>query len=447
MSQPKQSRRINVATTTEGWYYIGMLAFIVAGAMIRDINLLYIMAGMMLGPYFFSWYASIKSLRRIQVKRRFPALVGVGDPLFVEIQATKPKGSPRAFATLIQDRVCRDESNNRSAVEAKLFFPTIRSGTSEDASYRVTLERRGRYKLGPMKVSTSMPLGLVRITKTFKEEAFVLVSPRIGSLSTAWSRRFEFKNDGGQKSSRRRGGAEGDFYGMREWRNGDSRNRIHWRTSAKRNKLTVRQFEQRVNQDLVVVLDLWCPQANDAARGEEARKARQAAEERVESAISFAATLIVEHCKQGATHVVFASASKKAFDLHGLSSPVFRRELMEKLAMVDACSEDRLPEVLSEVLPLATSNAKIVLVSTQPRDLHDTDAFSQVWNDTNLRRGLSDIVHVDTTSADFHEWFQVHRRSNMAVSKSVGATDGSAELVVNLESPQADVSSQTGGGK
>ena len=61
----------------------------------------------------------------------------------------------------------------------------------------------------------------------------------------------------------------------------------------------------------------------------------------IESAISFAATLIVEHCKQGATHVSAASASHEGFELSGTSSAVFRRELMERLAMVEPTTEDR----------------------------------------------------------------------------------------------------------
>ena len=384
MTSPKITRRsTNVAITIEGWYYIGMLAFVVAAAMIRDINLLYIMAGMMLGPLMFSWYASTRSLRRIEVNRRYPSLVSVSEPLFVEVTATKPKANPHASSTVVQDRICRDGARNRLATETQLYFPAIRSGTSEDASYRVTLQNRGRYNLGPMKVSTSMPLGLIQVTKTFEQDAFLLVSPKIGSLSTAWSRHLEFKNDGGQKSARRRGNAEGDFYGMREYRNGDSLSRIHWRTSAKRDKLTVRQFEQRVNQDLVVILDLWCP---------EQKPNRQ----HVEAAISFAATLIVEHCKQGATHVVFASASRNQFDRSGMASPVFRQELMERLAMVEVAGDDPLPNVLADVLPLASSNAKVVLVSTRNRDLNDTDAFEAVWKNTSIRRGLGDLslIHI-----------------------------------------------------
>ena len=64
------SHRTKVMITREGCYYLGMLTVITAGAFIRDINLLYIMAGTMLGPLLFSYVAATRSLRRVHVVRR-----------------------------------------------------------------------------------------------------------------------------------------------------------------------------------------------------------------------------------------------------------------------------------------------------------------------------------------------------------------------------------------
>lgn len=402
----RKTIRTHVAITTEGWYYLGMLAFIVAGAMIRDINLLYIMAGMMMGPLIFSWYASTKSLRRISIERRFQSLASVNDPLYVEMNVSKPAGMSRAIAVVVKDRVLRDGAIKKAATETELLFPVVNSGGTASASYRATMNQRGRYQLGPLKVSTSMPVGLVRVTKTIDDEEAVLVSPQIGILSSAWSRHLEFKSDGGQKSARRRGNAEGDFYGMREWRNGDGRNRIHWRTSAKRNKLIVRQYEQRVNQDLVVILDLFrsASTATKAGVGVSQTGSHRAD---IEKAISFVATLIIEHCKQGSTHVVAASASLEGFEISGTASPVFRQELMERLAMVEPSRDDRLPQSLSDVLPKVGVNARIVVVSTMERDFSDTEKFGKVWENAAIRRSSSDIVGVNVKSAEFSNWFQL----------------------------------------
>lgn len=388
------SRRIRVMITREGWSYIGMLAFIIAGAIIRDINLLYIMAGMMLGPLLFSFYLSTKSLRRLRLRRRYQRLIGVGDPLFVEVFAEKPKGAPAGYAVAVRDRIRRSAKRGKVRARGALFFPFVRSAGSAEASYRATLRRRGRYKFGPMRVTSSVPLGLIRASMTVSGTDEVLVSPQLGRLLPAWTRRADLKKEGGQRSMRRHGKADGDFFGMREYRNGDSRNWIHWRTTAKRNKLTVREFEQKINHDLVVVLDLWQPKVFRGPMRE------------VEDAISFAATLVVEHGKHGSTHMLVASASESEFVLKGTSSPVFRQELMERLAMVEACTEDKLPEVLSRVLVQMQSNSRVILVTTRDIDFNDTDYFATIWRRTDIRRHMSDVVRVNTTQPEFSEWFR-----------------------------------------
>ena len=419
--------------TREGWYYLGMLGFIIAGAVIRDINLLYIMAGMMLGPMLYSIYASTKSLRRLTIDRRFQPIVGVGSPLYVEVRADKPKGASRAFATVIRDEIQR-VGDRRSSTGMSLFFPHIKPDSSEDNSYRAYMNRRGQYRLGPMQASTSIPIGLVRATIVDTENDTVFVSPQLGELSPAWSRRLDMRNDGGQRSVRRRGKAEGDFYGMREWRNGDSRTWIHWRTTAKRNKLTVRQFEQRINQDLVVILDLW--QSEEVATPDP----------NIESAVSFAATLLFEYGRHGSTHMLIASASSQPFELQGTSSPVFRQEMMERLAMVEATKKDSLPEVLANVLPKASSSAKIVLVSPGERDLNDTERFEQVWKKTEIRRSLSEIVKVNTSSAEFESWFRVaevrpeSKHETVASSNSeANESPTTAEAAVSVPAEQETV--------
>lgn len=389
------NQRIRVIITAEGWYYLGMLGFIVAGAVIRDINLLYIMAGMMLGPLLFSFFASTRSLRKLAMRREYRKLIGVGDQLVVEVTAEKPSNTTAAYAVVARDTI-RSEmgAGNSIKADASLFFAHVPSGGVTAASYTVRLNRRGRYQLGPMQISSSMPLGLIRASLSGAMAEEVLVSPQIGQMLPAWSRYLELNNDGGQKSMRRLGKREGDFYGMREWRDGDSRHWIHWRTSAKRNKLAVRQFEQRINQDLVVILDLWRNDIQPVPKDE------------VEQAISFAATLAFEHGKDGSTHLMFASVSRSSFFIQGTSSPVFQRELLERLAIVKPTGEDNLSAVMNEVLPQAAPTSKVVVITTRDVNVRDTDQFAEMWNRTNLRRLLSDVVCVNTTSDQFGQWFR-----------------------------------------
>ena len=93
----------------------------------------------------------------------------------------------------------------------------------------------------------------------------------------------------------RRSGPEGDFYGVREWRSGDGRRLVHWRSSARLGKLVVRQFERPRSRDLAVVLDLWQPETAAVEHLEN-----------VERAVSFAATVLTDLCRQGGSSVYLA---------------------------------------------------------------------------------------------------------------------------------------------
>jgi hypothetical protein len=56
----------------EGWHYLVVLGFIVAGAMMRQVNLLYVLAGMMLGAFIVNARMASFDLKRLDVRRRLP---------------------------------------------------------------------------------------------------------------------------------------------------------------------------------------------------------------------------------------------------------------------------------------------------------------------------------------------------------------------------------------
>src|SRR6476660_642960 len=71
--------------TREGWYYLAVLTFIIGGAVLRSVNLLVILAGMMIAPLLFNWRLAMASLTGLVVQRRLPAQILAGEPLTVEI--------------------------------------------------------------------------------------------------------------------------------------------------------------------------------------------------------------------------------------------------------------------------------------------------------------------------------------------------------------------------
>src|SRR5690606_31625150 len=69
-----------ITLTREGVYYVIVLAFIIGGAVLREVNLLVILAGLMIGPLLFSWRWAAVSLANLSVERRLPRSTAAGDP-------------------------------------------------------------------------------------------------------------------------------------------------------------------------------------------------------------------------------------------------------------------------------------------------------------------------------------------------------------------------------
>jgi uncharacterized protein (DUF58 family) len=381
----------------EGLYYIVVLSFIIGGAILREINLLYVLAGMMIGPLVYNWRIVNLMLKRLQVRRRLPVGVCAGDLLVVEFEATNIGKRGTSSAVIVNDRIERE--NDGSEIDfgrAEVFFAVIESGESRVQSYQGRLPQRGRYRFGPLHVSTRFPLGLVRRTATIDQVDTLIVCPRPGRLTPQWKRVSQAALAGSGGSRARLGLVEGDYYGLRDWRSGDSRRWIHWRTSARRNKLAVRQFEQPRTQDVILLLELWQPaNASDEQR------------DNVELAISFAATVAEEVCRRGSSHLGIGVAGKEVQWKHGAGSRPMLTEIMEYLAVAQASAEDRLPELLSTTLPEIRRGAMTVIVSTRGVDLHDTERFACVWDDPAQRRALRRFLCIDVSKDELGEFFAV----------------------------------------
>jgi uncharacterized protein (DUF58 family) len=224
----------------------------------------------------------------------------------------------------------------------------------------------------------------------------LIVCPRPGRLTPRWKQISQAAPQGTGGSRSRQGLVEGDFYGLRDWRSGDSRRWIHWRTSARRGTLAVRQFEQPRSQDVAILVELWQP-----------RHATDAQRDNVELAISFAATVAEEVCRRGGSQLGMGTAGSTIQWKQGSGSRTLLTEVMEQLALAEADSQDQLPELLRQALPEISQGTMIVLVSTRPVDLHDTERFARVWDDPGLRNALRKILCIDASNQSISEYFEV----------------------------------------
>jgi len=378
----------------EGWYYLLVLGLIFGGAMLREVNLLLVLAGMLLGPMVFSWRSVVLTLRGLRAERHVPDEICAGDLLLARLHLRNTRRRLGSWGLVVEEEIRREGAPRRERpLRTSVLFPYVPAGESRKGGYRGRLVRRGRYRLGPLRVSTRFPFGLFRSTITLERPDTVVVFPRLGRLTGRWARRHRLSFAGTHRRERRPG-PEGDFYGVRPRQPGDGRRRVHWRASARAGEVVVRQFEQPRNRDLAVLVDLWQPPQPTTSQ-----------RENVELAVSFAATVVAELCRAGDSNLLLGTTGEEPQCTGGPASAPLLKEMMRRLALAEAHHRDGLDELLETALGRVERGTEVVLVSTRPVDLSDTARFARLWSDPARRNTIRRIRCVDTSSPELSEFF------------------------------------------
>lgn len=385
----------NIAITLEGWLYLGVSCFILAGALTRQINLLMLLFGMLAGPLVISWRLVKSTLKKVEVRRKLPESVSAGDLLIVELAIVNRRWRLGSWSVTVEDCLRRESSAiGEAPIMPRVLVPYLKPGEPYTATYRGRLPRRGRYAFGPLRLFTHFPLGLLRYRLTIEQDESLVVYPRLGRLAPGWYRVQRSSDLGLGVAARQQGFVEGEFYGLRDWRSGDSRRWLHWRTSARRQTPVVRQFEQQRNEDLAIVLELWQP-----------REPQAADLDTVELAVSFAGTILADLCRRGGKWLSISTSGPEPWLESGPTSTALLHQTMRHLAETEAGSRDHLPEALAKLLDQIHPGTRVVVIGTRSIDLNDTERFAGLWNNQRRRAWLNRIETFDASSKELAEYF------------------------------------------
>jgi uncharacterized protein (DUF58 family) len=132
--------------------------------------------------------------------------------------------------------------------------PFLRRGPEYQWETKTPCVRRGQFDLGPITVISGDPFGFYQFPRHINATSSVLVYPPTVDIHEfiAPSGRLS----GGAAVRRRTFEVTPNAAGVREYSPGDSLNRIHWKSSARRAKLMVKEFELDPLGDVWIFLDL-----------------------------------------------------------------------------------------------------------------------------------------------------------------------------------------------
>jgi uncharacterized protein (DUF58 family) len=248
--------------TRRGWALVGAaVGLFVAGRILGLVQLAVLaFAAVLTLLAAFAW-VRLRDPRlrgRRELKERLQ--VGVQGRVDIVVEAT------RASATLAVN-----DAFDGGRRAARLLLAPLHTGEEARAAYRFPTDRRGRYEVGPLRVTVSDPFALVERTRIVLGTEEVIVYPRVRDV-------FPPPEMGGldldreQPQVRSRIEPSGEFHTLREYAPGDDLRHVHWRSTARRGHLMMRQNEARRRTPVLVMLDVR-PGSHDRASFERAVEA------------------------------------------------------------------------------------------------------------------------------------------------------------------------------
>ncbi|RMF43930.1 MAG: DUF58 domain-containing protein [Planctomycetota bacterium] len=380
--------------TREGIHFVGILVFIFFGAVVRDINLLILLAGAMIGVLLLQWRFNVSTLVGLTVSRRGPAYTAVGQPADIEIRVDNPKHWLGAWLVLIEDPIERVEpQRSKTVLSGRCLIDRVPPRGWAEGRYRLLFHQRGLYRVRSTTISTRYPLGLGRGWREADQQLELIVHPPQGELSPRIDWLLDQERVGQSRAATSVGVHEGEFYGLRPWATGDSKRWIHWRTTARLGHLSVRQFEHRQQRQINVLLDVY--DSDGVSRGDS-----------VEKAISFVATLARQMVRASRDSLSVAVAAHQAQAFTSVHSPVLLVHLLDNLAVVKPSNAPPIEEALRALSVSLMQHSNLLIISTRPDQM---EHVFQRLEGTPLHRLLARarIRWIDVTAGQLDDYFQL----------------------------------------
>jgi uncharacterized protein (DUF58 family) len=348
---PATRTRIAVHWGTVIWWAI-VTAALTAVGWYKSINLLLLLGYGLIALFGLNLWAAMRAVQRVAVRRlpTDPTFAGEECPLRIEVS----NPSTRTANVLVTDEGAAGATVSPAA--AFLFTP-LGAGEARTVTGRFVFSARGLHPLSPVRVEAGYPFGLVYAIRELAADGTVEVMPPLGRVDLGMVRRWLIRGGAGDGTARRPvrkpTPGTGDVRGLRPYRPGDGPRDVHWRSTARRGQLLVREYDHPAPLDLVLVLDPWAA-PDDPTAGE-----------RVDWLASVAATLAVTWADGGdGASLTMATPGHPPLVRTGACTPGFVRQACRPLATL--AGTEGVPPLPAEAISTRTNRAARIVVSTRP---------------------------------------------------------------------------------
>ena len=243
--------------TRRGWAVagIGLLLYFFANQ--TQVGWLYVLSALAAGLWLTTLALPARMLHGLTATRRVNGSASgadlelyAGQPVTIELAFRNASRLPALVLRAVEPCALAPLSDR----DQILYIPAIPGRDRAILVVETTCARRGWFSFEPLRLETGAPFGFSRAVRALATGGpdGLLVFPEYRLLE-----RLElFDRRPAVETSAARAGTSGEFIGVREFRPGDPRRNVHWRSTARAGRLIVKEFAEEMQPALVMALDL-----------------------------------------------------------------------------------------------------------------------------------------------------------------------------------------------
>lgn len=367
----------SIRLTPEGLIFLVILAFVTFSSILRNVNLLIILAGMMFTAIMLNWRLAVQRVKSVSAKRRLPSLIYARSSASMVWKCENSHPTLTAFNLNIEDtispcgtdgesasqhagwfsrvrRKISDSMNHIRSVgsnQVRVNFTKIPPNTSRSLVYLAWFPWRGECQVGPAELTTTFPFGLLEVKVKFDNQDGLVVAPEIGTLTPQWDVRVAAMQTGSDSVKRKRGMIDDEFFALRKYRSGDNRRQIHWRSTARVGEPMVRQFDQPSDRDVAVVIDLYQDELID--------------QDSIETVLSFAATVPLQTGSLSQGRMAISICGKECETWHNFGNNDANAKFLRSLALAEGSIDPDVFQAIKGAGGSVAAGTPIFVISTR----------------------------------------------------------------------------------
>jgi len=357
---------MRIARFEIGWgglMYLLVSVFVLALAMQTQANLLFWAFGLMVGALVMSLLGGWYMLRTVEVRRLPPAHGVAGEGLVIRYQVFNRSRWMPVFGLLVGETGARLFHSKRTTTESKEASVTdeilaewaspplgwvlhVGPGQSVRSQAVCRPTTRGWLRLHRIVLACTFPFGILERKVEVHAPAAILIYPRLYRIKRRLLHDLSNRDPSGRQFVEQAGGAE-EFYGLREYRRGDSLKTVDWKHTARLGQLVARELTQPSSPRVMVLLDL---NRHLPPNSEPDEKDTTLWDTLIETAIDLAASLICDaHFHGFQVGLEVRGVARCVYPVH--HSLPHRSQLLEALARLNPKQRHESPAMTVTLAP------------------------------------------------------------------------------------------------